>query len=226
MGRGPEHAALFDAAAEEVVLRGGDFNAQGVCNTMWACCVGGHYGALHRILTTLGSSDNTVLRGSKRLPVEARGQLLQVQAAANVENAEVARHLQSLLEQTPFGAGDLSSRGTLPRPPSRLHIDISQHLESVTEDSSQMGVHETRHVLGEGIVCDLAWPTPKVAVEVQGPDRFSIDTRELDGGSKLKVRLLEVLGWQVLYIPHWEWDSLGASSTLKAAYLRSVGVVI
>mmetsp|Transcript_4546 Transcript_4546/g.11699 ORF Transcript_4546/g.11699 Transcript_4546/m.11699 type:complete len:149 (+) Transcript_4546:2-448(+) len=112
---------------------------------------------------------------------------------------------------------DLYVRQLLPRP-SRLQHDVSVAL-------IQCGwTHEVEHVTEEGLSLDLARPTSKHAVEVDGPRHF---LREVgsgclveNGSTRLKSRLLAALGWKVAHVRFDEWDTLETGAA-KRLYLEA-----
>lgn len=86
--------------------------------------------------------------------------------------------------------------------------------------------HTVRHSLdnepvegaGAGILVDIAWPGQQVALQVQGPEMYSLASRSALGPSQLKARLMRAKGWTVVEVPFWEWDQLGAQGQ-KLSYL-------
>jgi hypothetical protein len=59
-----------------------------------------------------------------------------------------------------------------------------------------------------------------VAVEVDGPSRFLLpDWRRASGATLLKRRILSMLGYHVISVPHWEWNALKMTGA-KDEYMR------
>ena len=75
-----------------------------------------------------------------------------------------------------------------------------------------------------GYLVDLARPSERVAVEVDGPSHFLLPdhrgVRTPNGSTLLKRRLLERAGWRVIAVPFFEWDELRGEEAQRA-YLRS-----
>jgi hypothetical protein len=61
----------------------------------------------------------------------------------------------------------------------------------------------------------------KIAIEVDGPQHFARNVREPLGYTLLRQRLLKQKGWDVVSIPHWEWERL-SSPAEKRDYLNRV----
>ena len=71
----------------------------------------------------------------------------------------------------------------------------------------------------------------RVAIEVDGPLHFlrgpgadvgERGRRHLNGSTRLKQRLLSLLGWDVLSVPYYEWDALGHDLQAQCVYVRSL----
>ena len=69
--------------------------------------------------------------------------------------------------------------------------------------------HSTEHYDSEsGLSLDMAQIPTKTAVEFDGPVHyFANEPWMLTGRSKLKRRLLDLTGWEVVYIDYRDWDS-------------------
>ena len=62
-----------------------------------------------------------------------------------------------------------------------------------------------------------------VALEVDGPSHYLLPgERDANGSTLLKRRVLSQLGYQVVSVPHWEWDDATKSNKGKDVYLRRV----
>ena len=73
-----------------------------------------------------------------------------------------------------------------------------------------------------GYSLDLALPSSRIAIEVDGPTRFLLpDGREPNGPTLLKRRLLAAAGWRVISVPFFEWDGLHSAGE-RQAYLQRV----
>ncbi|EOD06790.1 hypothetical protein EMIHUDRAFT_106715 [Emiliania huxleyi CCMP1516] len=76
-----------------------------------------------------------------------------------------------------------------------------------------------------GYSLDLALPSSRVAIEVDGPSHFLLPDgrgeRKPNGPTLLKRRLLAAAGWRVISVPFDEWDGLRSASA-RQAYLERV----
>ena len=69
----------------------------------------------------------------------------------------------------------------------------------------------------------------KVAIECDGPFHFAINTHAPTGATKLRRRLLKMLGWAVLPLPFYDHYALNSGperARYLAALLRTAGVVV
>ena len=78
-----------------------------------------------------------------------------------------------------------------------------------------------------GYSLDLAIPSSRIAIEVDGPSHFllpdSQGVRAPNGPTKLKRRLLAAAGWRVISVPFYEWDGLNTADERHAYLERAVG---
>ena len=97
-------------------------------------------------------------------------------------------------------------------PPVLLQKDVVASLRSLPEVSS----------VEEEVVTDIGYKLDavcvfkgcKVAVEVFHPSYFLGQSRLPKGGTVLKHRQLKNLrGWNVVFVPYWEWEELGSTSS-------------
>ena len=58
-------------------------------------------------------------------------------------------------------------------------------------------------------------PPPR-AVLAASPLQYSPRTRHPRGGAALRWRLLRALGWAVVVVPYWEWNSAAAVNSAPA----------
>ena len=76
-----------------------------------------------------------------------------------------------------------------------------------------------------GYSLDLALPSSRVAVEVDGPSHFLLTdgrgVRKPNGPTLLKRRLLAAAGWRVISVPFFAWDGLRSAGE-RQAYLEWV----
>ncbi len=59
-----------------------------------------------------------------------------------------------------------------------------------------------------------------VAIEVDGPSHFYVNTTKYTAYTKLKHRLLTRMGYRVLHVPYFEWRKLRGSKE-REDYLRN-----
>ena len=75
-----------------------------------------------------------------------------------------------------------------------------------------------------GYALDLALPSQRVAVEVDGPSHFLLPDRQgrhaPNGSTVLKRRLLAKAGWRVVSVPYYDWDGLASSE--REGYLKQL----
>ena len=78
----------------------------------------------------------------------------------------------------------------------------------------QHGFEEEHLEPRTGYSLDLALPSSRVAVEVDGPSHFLLPdgrgVRKPNGPTLLKRRLLTAAGWRVISVPFYELDGLTA----------------
>lgn len=54
---------------------------------------------------------------------------------------------------------------------------------------------------------DMALPSKKIVIEADGPTHFTCNTKKPLGATALKRRLLKKLGWNLLVVPYYEWNT-------------------
>ena len=79
-GSGPTHGRLFEAVSGEVAERLEAFTVQGLTTTLWAACMAQSYAAVAGLVDALEASSVVGSSPLASLPLEAKGQLLQVVA--------------------------------------------------------------------------------------------------------------------------------------------------
>jgi len=86
----------------------------------------------------------------------------------------------------------------------------------------QLGFEEEYLEPRTGYSLDLALPSSRVGVEVDGPSHFLLPdgrgVRKPNGPTLLKRRLLAAAGWSVISVPFYEWYGLIADE--RQAYLE------
>ena len=89
--------------------------------------------------------------------------------------------------------------------------------------SAQPGFEEEHLEPRTGYSLDLALPSSRVAVEVDGPSHFLLPdgrgVRRPNGPTLLKRRLLAAAGWRVISVPFYEWDGF-ATAKERQTYLQ------
>ncbi|PRW33174.1 FK506-binding 1 [Chlorella sorokiniana] len=208
---------LLAERADEVLEQ---FTPQGLANLAWGLTVAACYPPqLMRRWRTLAGG-----RAVQFGPAELN-QLHLVEVALRLEAPEIG--LEAPAEAQSFfdslyragrlrafaGAGWAANQAGGPR--------------SVTDFQRQ--VHEAVCALGVPCVLehsqageysiDVAIPSHKIAVEVDGPVHFATNSRHLMGGTALKRRLLQRLGWQAVAVPFYDWWRL--SPAHRGPYMRS-----
>ena len=76
--------------------------------------------------------------------------------------------------------------------------------------------HVGKNLLGlKHLSVDIADVEKKVCVEVQGPSYYVLDLgknggsgvrNRVNGSTKMKLRLLEKLGWKCICVEYWRWN--------------------
>ena len=93
---------------------------------------------------------------------------------------------------------------------SRAESNVSDHNEE--EDRRQHLIAEIKKKL-RGPLADEFGNIPKgkdrpIAIEVDGPSHFYVNTTKYTAYTKLKHRLLTRMGYKVLHVPYFEWRKL------------------
>mmetsp|Transcript_46900 Transcript_46900/g.150909 ORF Transcript_46900/g.150909 Transcript_46900/m.150909 type:complete len:185 (+) Transcript_46900:237-791(+) len=105
---------------------------------------------------------------------------------------------------------------------SRLQRSVADSLATV-----RYGFKEEYLEPRTGYSLDLALPSSRVAVEVDGPSHFLLPdgrgVRKPNGPTLLKRRLLAAAGWRVISVPFYEWDGLNTADERQAYLERAVG---
>ena len=103
---------------------------------------------------------------------------------------------------------------------SRLQRSVAAALAAV-----QHGSEEEHLEPRTGYSLDLALPSSRVAVEVDGPSHFLLPdgrgVRRPNGPTLLKRRLLAAAGWRVISVPFYEWDGF-ATANERHTYLQGL----
>ncbi|NXE46509.1 FAKD1 protein, partial [Casuarius casuarius] len=87
---------------------------------------------------------------------------------------------------------------------------LSYMAQNILLDDSE-GIH-LRHDIKDTERKALPPGAQRIALEFLGPKAFSKDSRQMKGESAMKKRHLEMLGYRVVQIPHFEWNSMVLST--------------
>ena len=61
-----------------------------------------------------------------------------------------------------------------------------------------------------------------IAIEVDGPSHFYVNSNEYTAYSKLKRRILSRMGFKVVNVPYFEWNKLKSTTDKETYILRKV----
>jgi hypothetical protein len=187
-------------------------NAQDVVNAVWA-------------LATLGWQANAEMASCFQAQVEA---LFCNSSLVQLPTKELAQLLQAHLASQFLGLGLL----TLPFPTLQValkayrelarEVTVSTGQREVGESLRRLGVsHELEYVTADGLFSiDLAIVDRRIALEFDGPSHFTTNTLEPLGHTRLRDRLLRAMGWHVVSIPFFEWDTLHHPEQMDAYVKR------
>ena len=111
---------------------------------------------------------------------------------------------------------------------SRLQKDVSQALQRM-----ELAVEEEYRCPKSGYTIDIrvrhsggkntahgSSEAEGWAVEVDGPSHF-LSCKSPTGKTLIKRRLLELLGYNLVSVPYWEWEEMRQDKRAQEAYLRS-----
>jgi len=204
------------AAVAEAAVRGGlaGFTPQNLANTVWAYATAGHY---HQALLAGCSRviSDSFARDPSRWGVVGRSQLHHWQLWLSLEGGAVGQqHLLSESQRKLCCDAMQGTKVTI----SRLQRSVAAALAAV-----QHGFEEEHLEPRTGYSLDLALPSSRVAVEVDGPSHFLLPdgrgVRKPNGPTLLKRRLLAAAGWRVISVPFYEWDGFATASE-RRTYLE------
>ncbi|EOD07755.1 hypothetical protein EMIHUDRAFT_218318 [Emiliania huxleyi CCMP1516] len=105
---------------------------------------------------------------------------------------------------------------------SRLQRSVAAALAAV-----HSGFEEEYLEPRTGYSLDLALPSTRISIEVDGPSHFLLTdgrgVRRPNGPTLLKRRLLAAAGWRVISVPFFEWNALSTASE-RQTYLERAAV--
>ncbi|EOD24931.1 hypothetical protein EMIHUDRAFT_115722 [Emiliania huxleyi CCMP1516] len=111
-------------------------------------------------------------------------------------------------------------------------VTISEFQRSVAAALAavQHGFEEEHLEPRTGYSLDLALPSSRLAVEVDGPSHFLLpdgrDVRKPNGPTLLKRRLLAAAGWRVISVPFYEWDGFATANERHTYLERAVAPLL
>ncbi|EOD24737.1 hypothetical protein EMIHUDRAFT_254754, partial [Emiliania huxleyi CCMP1516] len=110
--------------------------------------------------------------------------------------------------------GEDGQQHLLPAPQRKLcRVAMEEHLEPRT-----------------GYSLDLALPSSRIAVEVDGPSHFllpdGLGVRRPNGPTLLKRRLLAAAGWRVSSVPFYEWNGFATAKERQTYLERAVAPLL
>ena len=77
---------------------------------------------------------------------------------------------------------------------------------------------------------DLALPSSRIAIEVDGPSHFlqpdDRGVRKSNGPTLLKRRLLAAAGWRVISVPFYEWNGFATANGQQTYLERAVAPLL
>ena len=200
-------------------MRGGlaGFKPQALANTVWAYATADCY---HQAL--LADCSRVISDSLARDPSrwsEGRRQLHQWQLWLSLERgADGQQHLLSECQRKLCCDAMQGTEVTI----SRLQRSVAAALAAV-----QHGFEEEHLEPRTGYSLDLALPSSRVAVEVDGPSHFLLPdgrgVRKPNGPTLLKRRLLAAAGWRVISVPFYEWNGFATASERHTYLQRLLG---
>ena len=125
---------------------------------------------------------------------------------------------------------------------------VLEHVIRMDSLAKDHGIHMAA-VPNEILSLDIADVGAKIGIEVDGPFHFisnidkispsdtgmqmiagrkggifnaSGEGFEMNGATCLKHKLMEGLGWKIIHIPFWEWDSLLGDPALEEDYCQNI----
>ncbi|KAJ1486562.1 hypothetical protein T484DRAFT_1789163 [Baffinella frigidus] len=224
---------LLEAMQRRAAAVAGEFKPQGVANVLWALAVFGEkgHGTLEALIDRFA---HRVLECRDQLSVEAKYQLHQwilscelgLVAGASLPGG-VARVKQEMGEECLQAfSGQAGRASQLQREVAavlRRAVSEVEVKEEYRDDRSGYSIDAlVRRWSAAGIpggAKSLEEPAGDWAVEVDGPFHFLGDGRTPRGGTLLKRKQLGLLGYTVVAVPFWEWDTLKGEQA-KRRYLE------
>ncbi|EOD32571.1 hypothetical protein EMIHUDRAFT_456051 [Emiliania huxleyi CCMP1516] len=162
---------------------------------------------------------DSLARDPSRWGVVDRSQLHQWQLWLSLERgADGQQHLLSESQRKLCCDAMQNTQVTI----SEFQRSIAAALAAV-----QHGFEEEHLEPSTGYSLDLALPSSRVAVEVDGPSHFLLPdgrgVRKPNGPTLLKRRLLTAAGWRVISVPFYEWNGFATASERHTYLQRLLG---
>jgi very-short-patch-repair endonuclease len=175
-------------------------NAQNVANSLWA-------------LATLGWQADVEMAAIFQQLVEAWGCGC---GGSELSSSHLSQLLQAHLASQFLGLGLITLPSSMLQVAVQAYRDeaqkvtVSKSQRQVGESLRRLGIsHELEYTTADGLFSiDLAVVDRRIAIEVDGPSHFTVNTLEPLGHTRLRDRLLSAMGWQVVSVPFFEWDKL------------------
>jgi len=206
------------------------FNAQDISNTLWAYAVFGSLPSECILSPICQAADALIDRDA--FTEEALMQLHMFLLVAKLEgwsSRGVSSSIDDLRSKLGSRGRDLIAQSAVGRT-SMMKTDVVSSVcrlgleyeeEAIDEESGYSidvlvkNSGQTRH--------ETCGKSMGVALEVDGPWHYLLPgERDANGSTLLKRRVLSQLGYQVVSVPHWEWDGATKSNKGKDVYLRRV----
>lgn len=96
----------------------------------------------------------------------------------------------------------------------------SYYAKDIVDTVIGLGLQYVEEDTASGYAVDVSLPTLKVAIEADGPSHRSRNTSHLLGSTVMKQRHVHHAGWQLLTVPHDDWDELRGRQQ-KLAFLQT-----
>lgn len=239
-------------------------------NIAWSCTVAGHYPpVLIRLLMRglVGQGDEQTpdymdeIHGEKGgLSEHSVMTLLYLQYGMQIDGAVVEG--SDLPASFPAGWGDCGHGELLDDDESGMSLTLttSKVQQDVSAAFTRIGFnHVEEYIVPAGAMMrtdllslDIADPSIKVGIEVDGPSHFyhnldawtpqdqpkgqvrvsgrkveydfdwNADRNNPNGSTSLKDRLLAKLGWKIIHIPFWEWYPMKGNQEAEDEYCRQL----
>jgi hypothetical protein len=200
----------------------GEFNSQNVANTLWAICFFRiQFNFSLRFFSSLSLSLPSLDFDDEKILCQLHQFFISCDMIEGM-HADLSVSVQTLKEKL----GPLCQTAFIRRP---VHPSARQQQVSDTLRGMGLSVEDEFRCPKSGYSIDMrvhmclnekssTGATAGWAVEFDGPSHF-LSCRLPVGGTLMKRRHLELLGYTVVSLPFWEWDQLTGSDERKE-YLR------